>query len=506
MINKNFDSIKADIVNKILNNKIDEINNNKIINGLNDLSSLFEFDNEFYENFQNPKNIVIDLNNWDVSNVINMNSMFKNCPFQFKISNWNTSKVKNMSCMFQGALNFNCDIDKRTITLNNDNIDVDKIRKAASSVDSTVNHTNKEIERSIKEFSNKFKTTCWNTSNVTDMSYMFNNATSFNKSISNWDTSNVTDMTSMFEEALSFNQDLNSEFFKSNNGIITIAWNTSNVKKMDKMFKNAKSFEGNISLWNTSNVETMESMFQGAIKFNCDINIKKLNDGIIAWNTSNVINMSSMFKDAISFNENISNWNTSNVKTMKSMFEGASIFNQNINRNSVINKDENKIKYISWDTSNVTDMSYMFKDAKLFNQSLSYWNTSNVENMTSMFEGASEFNQNINIKNVDENEFIAWDTSNVKSMKRMFSNALKFNGDIYLWNVDNLIDMIDMFNNANDFDYMKINTKINYLLDREYIAWKINPDLVLHNINIDDKGLNWNNNKSFLFLYDLYDI
>ncbi|WP_416363698.1 BspA family leucine-rich repeat surface protein [Mycoplasma capricolum] len=38
----------------------------------------------------------------------------------------------------------------------------------------------------------------WDTSNVTDMHFMFKGATSFNQPIGNWDTSNVIDMTNMF--------------------------------------------------------------------------------------------------------------------------------------------------------------------------------------------------------------------------------------------------------------------------------------------------------------------
>jgi surface protein len=38
----------------------------------------------------------------------------------------------------------------------------------------------------------------WDVSKVTDMSFMFNKAKSFNEDISNWDVSNVTDMEWMF--------------------------------------------------------------------------------------------------------------------------------------------------------------------------------------------------------------------------------------------------------------------------------------------------------------------
>ena len=48
----------------------------------------------------------------------------------------------------------------------------------------------------------------WDTSNVTDMSRMFYNATNFNHDIGSWDTSNVTDMSWMFRCASKFNQDI----------------------------------------------------------------------------------------------------------------------------------------------------------------------------------------------------------------------------------------------------------------------------------------------------------
>ena len=57
----------------------------------------------------------------------------------------------------------------------------------------------------------------WDTSNVTDMSYMFQYASKFNGDIGNWNTSKVTNMVGMFFGANNFNKDY------------IINWDTSNV-------------------------------------------------------------------------------------------------------------------------------------------------------------------------------------------------------------------------------------------------------------------------------------
>ena len=107
----------------------------------------------------------------------------------------------------------------------------------------------------------------WNTSNVTDMSKMFYNATDFNEDISLWDTSNVTNMCGMFWCAIKFNQDIGG-------------WDTSNVTNMS-MFNYATNFNQDIGRWNTSNVTNMTYMFLCAKEFNQDY--------IINWDISKVI-------------------------------------------------------------------------------------------------------------------------------------------------------------------------------------------------------------------------
>jgi len=54
----------------------------------------------------------------------------------------------------------------------------------------------------------------WDTSEVTDMQYLFKDAESFNQPLEKWDVSNVKDMDGMFDGAECFNQPL--EKWKTN--------------------------------------------------------------------------------------------------------------------------------------------------------------------------------------------------------------------------------------------------------------------------------------------------
>ncbi|QVK01571.1 DUF285 domain-containing protein [Mycoplasma mycoides subsp. capri] len=132
----------------------------------------------------------------------------------------------------------------------------------------------------------------WDTSNITDMSYMFYYANNFNQNISMWDVSNVVDMSYMFCWAYKFNQPISN-------------WNVSDVTDMCGMFDCATSFNQDISKWDTSNVTDMNAMFYKA---------KKFNQNISNWNVLNVENMACMFYGAESFNQDISNWDVSQVR------------------------------------------------------------------------------------------------------------------------------------------------------------------------------------------------
>ena len=127
-------------------------------------------------------------------------------------------------------------------------------------------------------------TTC--TSDVTDMSLMFDGADVSNQDISSWDVSSVTNMRAMFYSAFAFNGDIGS-------------WDVSNVTNMYRMFAGATAFNQDIGSWDVSSVTTMIHMFGNTDAFNQDIG---------SWDVSSVTAMRGMFYYATAFNQNLRGW------------------------------------------------------------------------------------------------------------------------------------------------------------------------------------------------------
>ena len=74
-----------------------------------DFSSIFR---DFYK-----VKYIIGLENWDVSSVKDMCSMFEGCKnFNCDLSKWNVSNVKDMYFMFSGCENFNSDLSKWNVS------------------------------------------------------------------------------------------------------------------------------------------------------------------------------------------------------------------------------------------------------------------------------------------------------------------------------------------------------------------------------------------------------
>ena len=79
-----------------------------------------------------------------------------------------------------------------------------------------------------------------NLSGVSSLSSMFTNCTTLNgpANIGSWNTSTITSMSRMFQEATSFNQNISN-------------WDVSNVINMSLMFQNATAFDQSLAAWGT---------------------------------------------------------------------------------------------------------------------------------------------------------------------------------------------------------------------------------------------------------------
>ena len=165
-----------------------------------------------------------------------------------------------------------------------------------------------------------------NTSDVTDMDYMFKGCRGLTSlDLSNFNTSNVTSMTQMFISC----RGLTSLDLRN--------FNTSNVTSMDDMFRYCNSLTSlNVSNFDTSNVTSMGQMFQ-----NCN-GLKSLD--LSNFDTSKVIGMMLMFDNCSNLTSlNLSGWDTSKVTDMGGMFQNCSGLKS--------------LDLSGWNTSSVTDMS-----------------------------------------------------------------------------------------------------------------------------------------------------
>ena len=254
----------------------------------------------------------------------------------------------------------------------------------------------------------------FDTSNVTDMSYMFN-GTGYSSTIftldlgSNFDTSKVTNMSNMFSHtgysSTVFTLDLGDKF------------DTSNVTSMISMFEGTgyRSTVFTLDLgsnFDTSKVTNMNRMFShtgySSTAFTLDLGDK--------FNVSSSNNISYMFYytgySSTVFTLDLGDhFDTSNVTDMSYMFNGtgysSTIFTLDLGSNfdtSKVTNMSNMFYYTGYnntaftldlgsnfDTSNVTNMSYMFRDSRYLKTIYisNDFDISNVTNSNNMFSGCT---------------------------------------------------------------------------------------------------------------------
>ena len=231
-----------------------------------------------------------------------------------------------------------------------------------------------------------------NTSEMTDMSYMFYGCENLQSlDVSNFNTENVTDMSVMFRKC------------KNLQSLDVSNFNTAKVKNMDNMFADCWILQSlDLSNFNTENVTNMNFMF-----YWCE-NLLSLD--VSNFNTAKVENMKGLFYSCSKLQSlDVSSFNTENVIDMSKMFYYCSKLQS--------------LDVSSFNTENVTNMENMFGQCReLQSLDLSSFNTANVENMSYMFEYCNKLNA---IYASDK-----FTTSNVTSSNQMFYNCFSLSGDI----------------------------------------------------------------------------
>jgi surface protein len=116
----------------------------------------------------------------------------------------------------------------------------------------------------------------WDVSHVTDMKYVFSGASSFNRDISSWDVSHVTDRKYVFSSALSFNRDIWGTCPDSSLGVND--QNLTNVSMCPNQTDNTLFISGNESLIAVAIYNVLAKKVL-TIKNTNNINVKALTSG-----------------------------------------------------------------------------------------------------------------------------------------------------------------------------------------------------------------------------------
>eukprot|EP00392_Amoebophrya_sp_AT5.2_P001225 g1227.t1 len=447
------------------------------------------------ESFDQP------LENWDVSDVINMDGLFAGAlQFNQPLNRWDVSRLKSAARMFQNAAAFDQPLDRwKTSSLK----DVGSMFQGAAAFNQQLggwDMSRCEGDDLISMFEgartfNDATIGQWDLRKCTDLTSLFKGCASFNADISSWDVPNLTQAVQMFAGCKRFNRDLGN--FGESLGRSRCAAGRPDYRNLSlaEMFRDCVAFNQNLACFQQVSRYTSHftSMFENCASFE--------GKGLETWNPSRALCMERMFKNAVSFNADISNWrvgdftdtvtdplsgrynsyfmpSSSSRRALAEMFAGCRSFNQPIG----------KWRFIYHQRLNARVLDGMFSGCEEFNQDLGGWDVSRVESMAEMFKDCTKFNNGAAARDeVDEKNKahradagggteddidnssapssviapfaaavssrpLTWNTSRVVNMNSMFRNAANFNQAIGDWNVSSVTDMGYMFCGATEFN------------------------------------------------------
>ena len=332
-----------------------------------------------------------------------------------------------------------------------------------------------KIDKNITQMNDMFQvcsnvttinTQDWDTSNVTDMGYLFQGCGSLTEVIGleTWDTSKVEYMNQMFTNS------------KVPNVSAILNWDVSNCKSFAYMFSNANILdtELNLSNWQPNNLENCQNMFANTTFTSINLS---------GWNVPKLSNMSSMFAGIGAASKllsvNMNNWTMETPANMNSMFynnanltsidfTGSKMVTSNLSQafqscskltsldvsgfdTSQCTSIENTFTNCSllteiigldnWDVSNVTTMSQVFATCTVLANldGIANWDVSKVRYMYNVFAGCSSLTS-LNIND--------WDVSSVTTLQTCFSGLVMESLDLSKWNVSQVSNFGFLFSSA----------------------------------------------------------
>ena len=432
--------------------------------------------------FENSGVTNLDLSDWDVSKVTSFWSMFRRATslITLNLTDWGvnrTASTVNMSSMFTGTTAL-ANLTLTNFKTTNVTIMSHMFRESGvTSLDLSHWDVTKMTSFEYMFYEAKSLTTMdltdWGvnrTASTVNMNKMFEGTTALaNLTLTNFETTNVTDMSFMFASSGVTSLDLSH-------------WDVTKVASFSYMFYGAKSLTTlNLTDWGvnrTAGTVTMQTMFSGTTALT--------NLTLTNFKTTNVTNMSNMFQSSGVTNlalQELKDWDVTKVTTFSSMFSGAKslttldLTNWGVNRtastvdmSSMFNGTTalTNLTLTNFKTTNVTNMSNMFYNSGMTSLNLSHWDVTKVTTFGSMFQVAKSLTT-LDLTNWGVNRTAStvgkslmfsgttaltnltltnFKTTNVTIMNNMFDSSGVTSLDLSDWDVTKVTTFSSMFSDA----------------------------------------------------------
>lgn len=433
-----------------------------------------------------------NFNNWDVSNVTNMDYTFTDASgFDGSMSDWTTVSINTMLDTFRNT-SFNNDIG----SWNTSKVSI----MHGTFRDTPFNQDLNDWDiTNVKDFTSAFQDTSmfnqdlykWNTQQATDMVGMFSGATAFHGDVTGWDARNVTDFTNIFDNSYSlalnplFNWLVHQDY--SDNALAEVTDDQSGNYILIRDPDNTTLYriipsDSFLSKWSIVQRPCFNVTLPTVSAFS-DISIDW--GGPHEWPTESWHDASFIFKEyvkdvdkTILIRGDLRGWNARYATIPAGSALKRVIYCGGINGPLLPDNSDSAFadctqmvwdatdtpnlqgittletwfqncasmgavgSLSSWDISAITCMSGTFMGATTMDCSIDGWNVSSVTTLSNTFNGATAFTQDIS----------TWDVSYVTDMTGTFNGAASFNGILMDWSVHNVTSFEDTFRSTTVFN------------------------------------------------------